>query len=38
MGQVKNMSFIDRLFNRLPEEIKQLQPAYEDDKNMKKDL
>jgi len=36
MGQVKNMSFIDRLFNRLPEEIKQLQPAYEDNKNEEK--
>lgn len=36
IGQVKNMSFIDRLFNRLPEEIKQLQPAYEDNKNEEK--
>ncbi len=30
IGQVKNMSFIDRLFNRLPEEIKQLQPGKEE--------
>lgn len=27
IGQVKNMSFLDRLFNRLPEEIKTLQPG-----------
>ncbi len=28
IGQVKNMSFIDRVFNRLPEEIKALQPGF----------
>ena len=26
IGQVQNMSFIDRLFNRLPEQIKMLEP------------
>ncbi|WP_461436410.1 hypothetical protein, partial [Methanosphaera sp.] len=33
IGQVKNMSFIDRIFNRLPEEIKELQPG-KDEKEM----
>ena len=30
IGQVKNMGFIDRLFNRLPAEIKELQPGKEE--------
>ena len=30
IGQVKNMSFIDRVLNRLPEEIKELQPGKEE--------
>lgn len=31
IGQVKNMSFIDRLFNRLPVEIKELQPGKDEE-------
>ena len=31
IGQIKNMSFVDRLFNRLPEEIKELQPGKEEE-------
>lgn len=30
IGQIKNMSFIDRIFNRLPEEIKELQPGIDE--------
>ena len=29
IGQVQNMSFLDRLYNRLPEQIKELQSGEE---------
>lgn len=31
IGQVQNMSFIDRLFNRLPEQVRELQPGKKDE-------
>lgn len=37
IGQVKNMSFIDRLFNRLPTEIRELQPGRDENEEKKDD-
>ena len=31
IGQVQNMSFLDRLFNRLPEQVKELQPGKDEE-------
>lgn len=33
IGQVQNMSFIDRVFNRLPEQIKELQPGSKNEED-----